>query len=169
MAVGLPCATKLRLLLSYDEETGILRWRSRVNQGVHAGDIAAGRINKGHRYLRIKIKGQQYGAHRLIWKIKTGNEPPDCIDHIDGHPFNNRWQNLREASISLNGCNRKMQKNNSSGTKGVTWNKADKRWKAVICIDRKPIYLGYFKDKEAAIVAVNAARPQFHGEFARYI
>ena len=33
---SLPCATKLRLLLSYDEDTGVLRWRHRVNQGVRA-------------------------------------------------------------------------------------------------------------------------------------
>jgi len=163
----LPCATKLRLLLSYDEDTGELRWRCRVNQGVRAGDVAAGRISKGHRYLRVKISGQEYGAHRVIWKIKTGNEPAASLDHIDCNPLNNRWQNLRASSPSLNNCNRKLQKNNSSGTKGVTWNKADERWKATISVESRRTYLGYFKSKADAVAAIDAARPQFHGQFAR--
>ena len=164
---SLPCATKLRLLLSYDEDTGVLRWRCRVNQGVRAGDVA-GRIHKGHRYMRVKIKGQEYAAHRLIWKIKTGNEPPNILDHIDCDPFNNRWRNLREASLSMSNCNRRIQKNNRSGIKGVHWNAADERWKANIKVEGKNLYLGCFKNKDDAASAVNAVRHQLHGEFARF-
>jgi hypothetical protein len=167
MAKILPCATRLRALLSYDEDTGELRWRCRVNQGVRAGDLVSRRLHKGHRYLRVKIDGQEYGAHRVIWKIKTGNEPPAVLDHIDCNALNNRWQNLREASPSLSNCNRKLQKNNSSGIKGVTWNKADERWKASISVESKLIYLGYFKNKVDAVDAIDAARPQLHGQFAR--
>lgn len=166
MAVRLPCAQQLNSLLSYDEDAGALRWRVRVNQGVRAGDIA-GKLHKGHRYLRVKIKGQEYAVHRLVWKMKTGAEPPDVIDHIDCNPLNNRWSNLRAATSFLNMRNRKMQKNNTSGIKGVHWNKADERWKASITVDGKQIYLGYFQKKDDAAAAVNAVRPLLHGDFAR--
>jgi len=165
---SLPCATKLRLLLDYDEDAGILRWKYRVNRGVYAGDVA-GRIHKGHRYMRVKIKGREYAVHRLIWKIKTGNNPLKVLDHIDCNTSNNRWLNLREASPSLNNCNRGLQKNNRSGTKGVSWNSADGRWVAAISVESKKSYLGYFKEKDDAVAVVNAARLQLHGEFARSV
>jgi hypothetical protein len=52
-------------------------------------------------------------------------------------------------------------------TGGVCWNKADQRWKADISVNGKKIYLGYFKHKDEAVAAINAARPVLHGEFAR--
>ena len=64
-----------------------------------------------------------------------------------------RWSNLRPASISEQNQNRGMQKNNTSGFKGVCWNKKTKKWQAYIYVDCKQIYLGLFEQKEDAIKA----------------
>lgn len=162
----LPSYELLHSLLRYDEHSGNLHWKQRVNQGVHAGDIA-GRPNKCQRYLRVKIDGVAYVAHRLIWKMQTGADPIDVIDHIDCNPFNNRWLNLREADAFLNMRNRPIQKNNTSGVKGVKWVKSDKRWSAYITSGEGQKYLGYFSCLGQAAKVVKEARAQLHGEFAR--
>ena len=68
----------------------------------------------------------------------------------------------------MSNCNRRIQKNNRSGIKGVHWNAADKRWKASIKVEGKNLYLGYFKNKDDAAAVVNVARTELHGDFARF-
>jgi hypothetical protein len=76
-------AAKLRELLSYDRETGTLRWRKRSNAlsrmriGALAGSI------KGGGYREIEIDGITYQAHRLAWLHVTGEWPVAEIDHRD--------------------------------------------------------------------------------------
>lgn len=53
------------------------------------------------RYVKLKIEGKWYFAHRLIWLYFNG-DLPDYIDHIDGNGFNNRIENLRECTQTQN-------------------------------------------------------------------
>ena len=53
---------------------------------------------------------------------------PNIVDHIDGNSSNNCIENLRDANKAQNGWNSKLNKNNSSGIRGVSWNKQTKKW-----------------------------------------
>jgi hypothetical protein len=48
-------------------------------------------------------------VHRVVWKIHTGDEPPAVIDHINRKVWDNRWENLREATYSQNQGNRSSE------------------------------------------------------------
>lgn len=75
-------------------------------------------------------------------------------DHKDrNNTMDYRWSNLRPATRSEQNQNRGMQKNNTSGFKGICWNKRSEKWQAYIYIDGEQIYLGLFENKEDAVKA----------------
>jgi hypothetical protein len=121
MRTELPSAKFLNSLLDYDPATGRLIWRIKPGQSkvekifnTRYARKEPGAFNTcGHRQLRIN--GRLTLAHRIIWKMMTGLEPPNHLDHIDGNPSNNRWINLRAATSCSNTWNRKTNQNNTSG------------------------------------------------------
>ena len=89
------------------------------------------------------------------------------IDHRDGNPANNRWSNLRLATHSQNNANRRRPRHNTSGFKGVSFDRRVGKWKATICKEGHTMCLGWFDTPQAAHKAyVKAARMLF-GELAR--
>jgi HNH endonuclease/AP2 domain len=95
----------------------------------------------------------------------TGKWCRVIIDHRDGDPSNNRWDNLRRATVAQNGANKPRHRNNTSGFKGVCRDRG--RWRAAIYKNGRRHPLGNFPTPEAAHAAyVKAARKLF-GEFAR--
>lgn len=140
-------AEKLKQILRYDPQTGEFVWLVSTRNGVSAGDVAGYRMKLG--YKQIKINGENYRAHRLAWLYMTGNWPSKFIDHIDGNPFNNKFENLREASTEINRQNqRKAASNNvSSGLLGVSWHKKTNKWRASVQTKGKRLHLGYFDCK----------------------
>jgi len=145
--------SRLKELLHYDPETGIFYWKKKRPGGVLIGDVAGHKEDRG--YIRIKVDNRRYLAHRLAFLYIEGYFPENEVDHIDGHPSNNKWENLREVSHSCNIRNCKIQSNNSSGVKGVRYNKryTPKHWKTTIRTSGKRIFLGYFATKEEAVKA----------------
>lgn len=97
--------------------------------------------------------------------------PREIIDHINGDGLDNRKQNLRICTKSENACNRGIDRDNTSGYKGVCYisnkTKRVKRWIAQIAINKKHICIGYFHTKEEAAIAYNEAATKYHGEFAK--
>jgi hypothetical protein len=89
------------------------------------------------------------------------------VDHINGNKLDNRRENLRLCSNSENLCNRGKQKNNTSGYKGVTWNKNNKNWMAQINVLGKYIYIGSYPEKELAARAYDEAAKKYHGLFSK--
>jgi hypothetical protein len=63
--------------------------------------------------------------------------------------------------------NRGKLGNNTSGYKGVTFNKLTQRWRAQIAKDKKSIYLGEYDTPELAFAAYTGAAKALHGEFAK--
>jgi hypothetical protein len=158
----------LNHLFEYDKETGNLIWKikpSRRGHSVKAGDIAG--TLKSHGYLCVGINYNSYRAHRLIFLMHKGYLPK-TIDHINGDKLDNRIENLRAATVGQNQHNRKTNANNTSGYKGVSWNKAQKKWTARITLERKIIHLGYFANVEEAAEVVRKAREELHGSFANH-
>lgn len=106
------------------------------------------------------VDGKLVKIHNFVMRDKM-------IDHIDGDIFNNRKTNLRTCTNSQNLCNRGLQKNNTSGAKGVVWDKSRSLWAARIKKNRKMVNLGRFTNKGEAIDAYNQAALKYHKEFAR--
>ena len=177
---GLPSQEILLQLLNYNPETGILTWR-RKNDGSKssfgfnnkcAGKVAGTTTSRG--YLAVGIrkndKPTYYLAHRLIWKMMTGDDPVDQIDHNDGDRQNNRWFNLRPADNGKNIANSKLRIDNTSGFKGVHLRKNGgtyRKWRAVITANGIHHRLGHFDTPEEASAARELAAQKLHGEFAR--
>lgn len=156
---------RLRELLDYDPETGVFTWK--VSKGsVKKGDVA-GR-GKTWQYVRIVIDGQAYLAHRLVFAHMHGVWIDECVDHIDGDKHNNSRDNLRPATYTQNKFNTPVRSDNTSGYKGVSFCKREKKWRSYVSSNGRQRWLGYFDTAEEADAAARAAREKLHGEFARH-
>lgn len=155
---------KLRELLHYDPATG--NWTRLVASGRMPAGSSAGEL-KSSGYVLISVDGIRYRAHRLAWLYMTGHWAPGQIDHRNGIRSDNRWDNFRLADNQQNQANKKRHRNNSSGFKGVFWNKQRGRWAAKINPNRRQVHLGFFDDPAVAHAAYCQAAQRYFGEFAR--
>lgn len=108
--------------------------------------------------------------HRVILDVPDGA----TIDHVNGDPLDNRRQNLRVCSNRENSLNAARSARNTSGFKGVSWARRQRRWRACIAAGalredgtRRNLHLGYFLAAADAARAYDAAARQHFGEFAR--
>ncbi len=90
------------------------------------------------------------------------------VDHRNGNGLDNRRFNLREATHAQNMRNQKLNRNNKSGFKGVSYKRSHRKWRACISMHGKTIELGYHDTPEIAYTAYCAGATKYHGEFARY-
>lgn len=161
------CINKLKELLDYNPETGIFTWKVREDDpqwsGHYAGKIAGSKVKK---YIRVAIDDTAYAAHRLAWAIHYGVWPVSILDHINGDGFDNRIENLREASFAQNAANAHRTKLPASGYRGVYRYKKTDKWKAEISYENERHYLGVFDTKEEAHQAYLRASAEIHGEYS---
>ena len=170
MIKPLPPVKYLRQCFDYIPETGALVWRARPRE--HFADLRsynrcntmyagneAGTIGKlGYRV--VLLKPTRYTAHRIVWKLMTGDEPPAMIDHVNGVRTNNQWVNLRAATPFGQVGNQCVHNTNTSGYRGVSAHKSGK-WVATIAGQ----YLGYFDTPEEAAVIYDTAARKRYGDF----
>lgn len=165
----MPDQELLKACLDYDPLTGALIWRTRPEwtftpqegrtpshianawNAAWAGKPALASVAKNG-YLRGTINGTTFYAHRIIWKLVNGTEPEE-IDHDDGNRSNNVLANLFERTREDNLKNRRLSRNNTSGYHGVSFSKRHNLWQASIYHGKKPIHLGWFKEKADAVQA----------------
>lgn len=126
----------------------------------------AGYINPNG-YKVININGCIFKNHRLIFLMINGYLP-NTLDHIDGNKLNNKIENLREATKVENGQNSKLSKRNTSGAKGISWNKRISSWNVRLTINGITKSFGYYKNLELAELVSIEAREKYHGTFANH-
>jgi len=127
----------------------------------------AGNIHKTHGYVIIHILGERFRASRLAWLYMTGQWPQHEVDHINGNRADDSWANLREADSSQQKMNTSIRSDNTSGVKGVYWNKRIGKWHARIKAYGVCTHLGYFENFDDAMSARKSAALKIHGEFAK--
>ena len=159
----------LKSLLHYVPKTGVLRWKVK-RSNIEVGNAAGAERGSGG-YIQVQIDGRLYRAHRIIWKMMTGSEPPQFLDHINMIKNDNRWCNIRAATKSQNQANTGLRSDNISGFKGVSrysqGEASGNPWQASIQIDGKSRGLGHFPTKEEAHAAYMAEAKKLFGDFAR--
>ncbi len=131
------------------------------------GRILKAADNNKDGYLRINLcedaTRKTFTVHRLV-ACAFINNPNDkeCVDHKNNDKTNNHISNLRWATNKENSHNSKLRSNNTSGHKGIYFNKRAKKWRAHIKIDGIRIHIGLFANLEDAKIArVNRANEAF--------
>jgi hypothetical protein len=155
---------QLKEILEYNPDTGVFTWKKTVNSRAVIGSVAGYKINEG--YIQISIYGKKYRAHRLAFLYMTGKWPKELVDHVNQIKDDNRYINLREATVSQNNINSKKQKNNKSGYRGVYWDSKNQIWRVQIKYKSKHRYLGRYADIKEAASVYKAAALKLYGEFA---
>ena len=162
-----PSASRTKELLSYEPETGMMRWRvdrrsgpngCRVN--ARAGDVA-GSPSSGGRYLTVGIDYKTCPVHQLVFLMETGVWPDGEIDHLNGDMHDNRRCNLRKVDRQANSENlRRPMKGNRAGFLGVSIKRG--KFHARIISKGKYFHLGSFFTAEDAHAAYVAAKRILH-------
>ncbi len=146
----LPEQDYLNSLLYYDNEEGTLHWLPQKGKRCNNTKARAGCFTtKGYRIIRIDDK--LYKEHRIIWVMHNGLISGNLdIDHIDRNPGNNKLENLRLATRSLNNINKNC--------KGVSYDKVRNKWTAQLTINGKRILHKRFNSYEEALVNYKQAK-----------
>ena len=122
----------------------------------------------GYKRIGLFINGNRkmFLIHRLVGKAFLEN--PDnkpMIDHIDENKSNNNVKNLRWATNQDNLANQGKKKNNTTGFKGISYNKQKNKYSARICINRISQFLGYFETVEEASRCYEVKAKEIHKDF----
>lgn len=161
----------IKRLFTYNPDTGLLYWNKRPLTdfvSAHAMDTwntrysnnEAGGTSKGYR--RVRIDGNDYAGHRLIWAYTSGIWPNKQIDHINGKRSDNRLINLRLVTFAENRRNQRIHTRNTSGHTGVSLNKRTGKYVAYICKDSHLQHIGSFSSISEAVTARKSAE-KYHG------
>jgi len=142
---------------------GNLYWTASPSPRVNVGD-KAGHSSSSNSYLNIQILCKKYLTHRVIFLMNHGYMP-EQVDHINRDRKDNRIENLRGCDIHENLCNQGLRSNNTSGCKGVYFNKIEKTWLASISHKGVREHLGSFKNIKDAIYARQESEKR-QGRFA---
>ena len=164
MAAAILTQDRLRELLHYDPETGLLTWRNdagargRIKAGTTAGSVGH------HGHVVVNIGGSYYYGHRLAYLHMTGEWPSHKIDHKNGVRHDNRWDNLRNVSQQVNTQNRRgPPRGKKSGLPmGVSIDRRDGAYRADITTDGRTRSLGRYKTPEEAHAAYLEAKRRLH-------
>lgn len=140
-----------------DADLAEFKWNARKH---HTGKFYAVRV------ITINGKRTNVRLHRVILerKLNRALQDGEMPDHENRNPLDNTRKNLRVLTHSHNNFNSDTPKNNTSGIKGVYWDKSKHKWSVQIGINGKRKKIGSFVSFEDAVKARQDAEMQFFGE-----
>ena len=143
---------------TFDYKDGELYWKLPA----HKRDIskpAGHTASNGYRIVgyNFKNKRHKYLIHRLIWIWHYGNDP-DTIDHINRTRTDNRIENLRDVSMSINHMNRCDTHRVHNLPRGITLvpGGVQKKYKAQRRVNGKQTFIGVYETPNEAAIAYRA-------------
>ncbi|EOG8337660.1 HNH endonuclease [Salmonella enterica subsp. enterica serovar Bredeney] len=158
-----PPPDEVREMIYY--HNGNIYWFPEYRKGRRT-DRPIGNVDTdGYRRTTITVDGvtRSYKVHRLIYWLNTG-EWPEVVDHKDRKKDNNLFENLKASTTLENNQNKGMQKNNTTGYKGVSFSKG--YWYIKIGYNGKVFTKWGFKSAESAALARDIIVMLFHDENA---
>ncbi len=120
-----------RLIDGYDNYEISSHGRVRNNK---TSRIMSAKYDNGYASIGLckNKKRKFFLIHRLVaFAFLEKNDEDIEVDHIDQNRSNNMVLNLRWTTKSINCRNQTTPKNNTSGIKGVSYCKKNKRWIAI--------------------------------------
>ncbi len=120
-------------------------------------------------YVRHTFPQPNRGKYRsaLLHHLLIGKQPGREVDHINGNRSDNRRENLRFVTGTVNNGNRRVQKQRTStGIRGIRFNPecSHNPWLVYISINDRTTYLGSFPTCDEAIAVRQAAELKHFGE-----
>ncbi len=157
---------ELSLLLRLDDEAGKVFWlKVPWNHSEKYGKEAGNKTpNRGKFYWVVRIHGKSYKRSHIVFCLKYGRWPVQCIDHMNGDSLDDRSKNIREATTTQNAWNHKGRAKKSSIPMGVRIGRSG--FEARIGFNKKLIFIGSFGTPEEASDAYQVKRKELYGEFA---
>jgi len=156
----LPLTRGLYAIIDADDYAYLMQWHWYALYAKGSGFYVV-----RHAPTKKKITGKHIYLHRFL--LGLSDDDPMLSDHKNGITLDCRRNNLRPARNCDNNRNCKNHRTNTSGRKGVYWDKARRKWCACIKVNNKSIYLGRFDSFEEACRAREIAESKYFGEFAR--
>ena len=161
----LPSVDKILRAFTYCPSTGVFTHHPSARSH-HAGRVA-GVIDR-YGYRKLTIKRKEYKAHRLAWKLIHGVDPSHEVDHINGDKDDNSAGNLRAAIRIDNAHNTGLFRNNTSGHKGVSWDKRLGLWCGRVSHKGKVAFRFHHASIEDVVAKLMEARSKLHGEYSNH-
>jgi hypothetical protein len=111
-------------------------------------------------------RNKREGRVLLHWLV-MGRPKIGELDHINGNGLDNRKANLRIVTRQQNAMNKGPNKNNTTGFKGVCFDKSRGKYIVGVKVNYRRINLGRYETAEEAARVYDKAARKYHGEFAR--
>lgn len=143
---------RLKYLVEYNDNGDMIwiNFTSVKSRHIKIGSII-GNINDNG-YRECQIDNERYSVHHLVWLYHYGYIPT-MIDHKDQNKLNNKISNLRETNHSKNAQNFGNSSRNTSGVRGVHWDKNKNKWAVRMKYDGKYRFIGQYDEFDDAVCA----------------
>ena len=113
-------------------------------------------------YVVACVDNTTVKMHRIVTNCPSDYD----VDHRYHKLNDNRKSQLRICKHQNNTMNTKIPSNNTSGVKGVCWDKSRNLWEAYIKINQRKKHLGRFINFQDAVNARKQAENELFGEFS---
>jgi hypothetical protein len=121
-SIDLPTVKYLNECFTYDENKGVLIWKSRPQNHFktlkgreqfnsnYAGTIAGSKKKdiKGMTFNTITLKGKNCQQRRIIWKMIYGKDPDGVVYNINGIGADDRKENLAVKTMAISNTKPKI-------------------------------------------------------------